>query len=106
MGPRQATLRDDLRKIDMRLMSAERPSGLLMTLLQGLDLNGKLPAPPRSLGLPGYEAEEREREQQRRHEREKERQKERKKRRSRSKSRSRSSKKSSDSSRSRSRRRR
>ena len=32
--------------------SAERPSGLLMTLLQGLDTSGRLPPPPRSLGLP------------------------------------------------------
>eukprot|EP00913_Durusdinium_trenchii_P013979 g13126.t1 len=43
----------DLKALDIRLSSAERPSGLLMTLLQGLDTTGKLPAPPKSLGLPG-----------------------------------------------------
>merc|ERR1719277_2643506 len=54
---RKDTMKEDLRDLDVRLASAERPSGLLMTLLQGLDTSGKLPAPPRSLGLPsGYRA--------------------------------------------------
>merc|ERR1719296_155297 len=50
---REETMKEDLEELDVRLGSAERPSGLLMTLLQGLDLNGRLPAPPRSLGLQG-----------------------------------------------------
>lgn len=57
MMKRKDTMKDDLKDLDVRLASAERPSGLLMTLLQGLDTTGKLPAPPRSLGLPsGYRA--------------------------------------------------
>mmetsp|Transcript_33931 Transcript_33931/g.94547 ORF Transcript_33931/g.94547 Transcript_33931/m.94547 type:complete len:241 (-) Transcript_33931:28-750(-) len=52
MMRRKETMLDDLKDLDVRLASAERPSGLLMTLLQGLDTSGKLPAPPRSLGLP------------------------------------------------------
>lgn len=51
MGRRRASMKEDLRHLDVRLASAERPSGLLMTLLQGLDANGELPPPPRSLGL-------------------------------------------------------
>merc|ERR1719296_746372 len=50
---REETMKEDLEELDVRLGSAERPSGLLMTLLQGLDLNGRLPAPPRSHGLQG-----------------------------------------------------
>jgi len=54
---RKKTMLEDLKELDIRLASAERPSGLLMTLLQGLDTNGRLPPPPRSLGLPvsGYD---------------------------------------------------
>merc|ERR1719188_1790385 len=52
MMKRKDTMKDDLKDLDVRLASAERPSGLLMTLLQGLDTTGRLPAPPRSLGLP------------------------------------------------------
>merc|ERR1719356_493043 len=52
MMKRKDTMKDDLKDLDVRLASAERPSGLLMTLLQGLDTSGRLPAPPRSLGLP------------------------------------------------------
>merc|ERR1719188_333055 len=52
MMKRKDTMDDDLKDLDVRLASAERPSGLLMTLLQGLDTTGRLPAPPRSLGLP------------------------------------------------------
>merc|ERR1719277_737549 len=52
MMKRKDTMKDDLKDLDVRLASAERPSGLLMTLLQGLDTTGKLPAPPRSLNLP------------------------------------------------------
>merc|ERR1719343_655707 len=52
MMKRKDTMKDDLKDLDVRLASAERPSGLLMTLLQGLDTTGKLPLPPRSLGLP------------------------------------------------------
>merc|ERR1719264_1278648 len=51
MGKRKASMKEDLKHLDIRLASAERPSGLLMTLLQGLDANGDLPPPPRSLGL-------------------------------------------------------
>ncbi|CAK0862471.1 unnamed protein product [Prorocentrum cordatum] len=50
---RKDTRRQDLKDLDIRLSSAERPSGLLMKLLQGLDADGKLPPAPRSLGLPG-----------------------------------------------------
>merc|ERR1740120_177642 len=51
MEQRPETRKDDLKHLDHRLASAERPSGLLMTLLHGLYRDGKLPAPPRSLGL-------------------------------------------------------
>mmetsp|Transcript_59954 Transcript_59954/g.106672 ORF Transcript_59954/g.106672 Transcript_59954/m.106672 type:complete len:249 (-) Transcript_59954:58-804(-) len=53
MRRRKKTMYQDLKAIDARLSSAERPSGLLMTLLQGLDTEGKLPAPPKALGLSG-----------------------------------------------------
>eukprot|EP00929_Paragymnodinium_shiwhaense_P020399 TRINITY_DN13617_c0_g3_i1.p1 TRINITY_DN13617_c0_g3~~TRINITY_DN13617_c0_g3_i1.p1 ORF type:complete len:329 (-),score=61.99 TRINITY_DN13617_c0_g3_i1:39-983(-) len=42
----------DLKDLDIRLASADRPTGLLMQLLQGLDSEGKFPPAPRSLGLP------------------------------------------------------
>lgn len=50
---RKDTRLKDIKDLDIRLQSAERPSGLLMKLLQGLDADGKLPPAPRSLGLPG-----------------------------------------------------
>jgi len=53
METRKSSRKEDLKHLDLRLASAERPSGLLMTLLQGLDMTGELPAPPRSLGLGG-----------------------------------------------------
>lgn len=52
MQKRKETMKEDLEDLDIRLASADRPSGLLMTLLQGLDSTGRLPAPPKSLGLP------------------------------------------------------
>mmetsp|Transcript_23083 Transcript_23083/g.64529 ORF Transcript_23083/g.64529 Transcript_23083/m.64529 type:complete len:407 (+) Transcript_23083:196-1416(+) len=53
MARRKETRKQDLKDLDIRLASADRPSGLLMKLLQGLDQDGKLPPAPRSLGLPG-----------------------------------------------------
>mmetsp|Transcript_81286 Transcript_81286/g.230294 ORF Transcript_81286/g.230294 Transcript_81286/m.230294 type:complete len:241 (-) Transcript_81286:99-821(-) len=74
MYNRRSSMKEDLKHLDVRLASAERPSGLLMTLLQGLDTNGELPAPPRSLGLGGsYRGgaeRERDRERDRRERRE------------------------------------
>jgi len=115
MMKRKVTMKDDLRDLDIRLGSADRPSGLLMTLLQGLDTMGELPPPPKSLGLPtGRErdrgghshhlpADDRERGSSRR---DRDRSKSRKKSRSPSKSRSKSRKKKKSRSRSKSRKRR
>mmetsp|Transcript_68815 Transcript_68815/g.149782 ORF Transcript_68815/g.149782 Transcript_68815/m.149782 type:complete len:253 (+) Transcript_68815:3-761(+) len=41
----------DLDNLDARLDSAKRPAGLLMRLLEGLQERGRLPSPPRNLGL-------------------------------------------------------
>ncbi|CAE7486478.1 unnamed protein product [Symbiodinium natans] len=74
MRKRKKTMQEDLKAIDVRLASAERPSGLLMTLLQGLDTTGKLPVAPKSLGLPGsYGAEREEKEKERPKERDRDR---------------------------------
>merc|ERR1711879_114619 len=53
MRLRKETRIKDLRDLDLRLASADKPSGLLMKLLQGLDMDGRLPPAPRSLGLSG-----------------------------------------------------
>mmetsp|Transcript_78900 Transcript_78900/g.241448 ORF Transcript_78900/g.241448 Transcript_78900/m.241448 type:complete len:269 (-) Transcript_78900:42-848(-) len=59
MMRRKQDMDELLKDLDVRLASAERPSGLLMTLLQGLDTTGRLPAPPRSLGLPSGHRDQR-----------------------------------------------
>ncbi|CAE7400403.1 unnamed protein product [Symbiodinium pilosum] len=91
MRKRKKTMQEDLKAIDVRLASAERPSGLLMTLLQGLDTTGKLPAAPKSLGLPGsYGAEREEKEKERPKERDRDRGRDRERDREKKRSRSRS----------------
>jgi len=46
---------DDLRQLDERLSSAQKPTGLglLVRLLEGLEETGRLPSPPRRLGGSG-----------------------------------------------------
>lgn len=48
MSQRKATRAQDMAAIDERLVDAERPSGLLMKLLQSLDTEGKMPHKPGS----------------------------------------------------------
>lgn len=66
---REETMKEDLKDLDIRLASADRPSGLLMTLLQNLDTTGELPPAPRSLGLPGGYQRDRDRRREARPER-------------------------------------
>eukprot|EP00928_Gymnodinium_smaydae_P046331 TRINITY_DN30862_c0_g1_i1.p1 TRINITY_DN30862_c0_g1~~TRINITY_DN30862_c0_g1_i1.p1 ORF type:complete len:368 (+),score=82.26 TRINITY_DN30862_c0_g1_i1:123-1106(+) len=86
MSKRKATKFQDLKDLDARLASADRPSGLLMKLLQGLDLDGKLPHKPGS-GAPVHHRAPAE-EDDRRKSRRRSRSRSRSRRRSRSRSRS------------------
>jgi len=71
MAKRKETRKTDLQDLDIRLGSADRPSGLLMKLLQGLDQDGRLPPAPRSLGIPGSAGGSWERERERERDRKK-----------------------------------
>lgn len=51
MNMRKEKKKQDLIDMDQRLESAKRPAGLLVRLLEGLQDHGRLPSPPRFLGL-------------------------------------------------------
>eukprot|EP00747_Dinoflagellata_sp_TGD_P221905 gnl/TRDRNA2_/TRDRNA2_93679_c0_seq1.p1 gnl/TRDRNA2_/TRDRNA2_93679_c0~~gnl/TRDRNA2_/TRDRNA2_93679_c0_seq1.p1 ORF type:complete len:232 (-),score=66.71 gnl/TRDRNA2_/TRDRNA2_93679_c0_seq1:140-742(-) len=51
MKKRMKTKAADLADMDERLVSAKRPAGLLVRLLEGLEEKGNLPSPPRFLGI-------------------------------------------------------